>query len=109
MKKNKIFSLLGLATRSRNVVSGEFMTEKAVKSYSAELVIVGEDASDNTKKKFQKLKVNAIYWANIENKYKEHVLSNLTPKDDFKELSAKLDFNTPKNKNMKKKMKGKTI
>lgn len=40
---------------------------------------------------------------NIENKYKEHVLSNLTPKDDFKELSAKLDFNTPKNKNMKKK------
>ena len=28
------------------------MTEKAVKSYSAELVIVGEDASDNTKKMF---------------------------------------------------------
>ena len=52
MKKNKIFSLLGLATRSRNVVSGEFMTEKAVKSYSAELVIVAEDASDNTKKMF---------------------------------------------------------
>ena len=52
MKKNKILSLLGLATRSRNVVSGEFMTEKAVKSYSAELVIVGEDASDNTKKMF---------------------------------------------------------
>ena len=52
VKKNKIFSLLGLATRSRNVVSGEFMTEKAVKSYSAELVIVGEDASDNTKKMF---------------------------------------------------------
>ena len=55
MKKNKIFSLLGLATRSRNVVSGEFMTEKAVKSYSAELVIVGEDASDNTKKKFKNM------------------------------------------------------
>ena len=52
MKKNKIFSLLGLATRSRNLVSGEFMTEKAVKSYNAELVIVGEDASDNTKKMF---------------------------------------------------------
>ena len=28
------------------------MTEKAVKSYSAELVIVAEDASDNTKKMF---------------------------------------------------------
>ena len=52
MKKNKIFSLLGLATRSRNVVSGEFMTEKAVKGYDAELVIVAQDASDNTKKMF---------------------------------------------------------
>ena len=28
------------------------MTEKSVKSYQAELVIVGEDASDNTKKMF---------------------------------------------------------
>lgn len=28
------------------------MTEKAVKSYTAELVIVAEDASDNTKKMF---------------------------------------------------------
>ena len=28
------------------------MTEKAVKSYGARLVIVGEDASDNTKKMF---------------------------------------------------------
>ena len=55
MNKNKIFSLLGLATRSRNVVSGEFMTEKAVKSYDACLVIVGEDASDNTKKMFQNM------------------------------------------------------
>lgn len=52
VKKNKIFSLLGLATRSRNVVSGEFMTEKAVKGYSALLVMVAEDASDNTKKMF---------------------------------------------------------
>ena len=55
MEKNKIFSLLGLATRSRNVVSGEFMTEKAVKSYDAELVIVAEDASDNTKKMFRNM------------------------------------------------------
>lgn len=50
---NKIFSLLGLATRSRNVVSGEFMTEKSVKSGTARLVIVAEDASDNTKKEFR--------------------------------------------------------
>ncbi len=49
----KIFSLLGLATRSRNVVSGEFSTEKSVKDGSAKLVIVAEDASDNTKKEFR--------------------------------------------------------
>ena len=48
----KILSLLGLATRSRNLVSGEFMTEKTVKDGSAKLVIVAEDASDNTKKEF---------------------------------------------------------
>ena len=52
LNQNKIFSLLGLATKSRNVVSGEFMTEKAVKSGDANLVLVGTDASDNTKKQF---------------------------------------------------------
>ncbi|MBO4845150.1 MAG: ribosomal L7Ae/L30e/S12e/Gadd45 family protein [Lachnospiraceae bacterium] len=54
MKTNKkVLSLLGLATRSRNVVSGEFKTEKSVKSGTAKLVIVADDASDNTKKEFR--------------------------------------------------------
>ena len=48
----KIFNLFGIATKSRNVVSGEFSTEKAVKEHKAALVIVAEDASDNTKKMF---------------------------------------------------------
>lgn len=52
---NKIFSMLGLATRSRNIVSGEFMTEKSIKSYQAVLVIVATDASDNTKKMFRNM------------------------------------------------------
>jgi len=52
VNNKKILSLLGLATRSRNVVSGEFMTEKSVKEGSAKLVIVAEDASNNTKKEF---------------------------------------------------------
>ena len=52
MKQNKILSMLGIATRAGAVVSGEFMTEKSVKGYKAWLVIVGEDASDNTKKMF---------------------------------------------------------
>ena len=52
MMNDKILSLLGLAARGRNLVSGEFSTEKAVKEGRAALVIVGEDASDNTRKMF---------------------------------------------------------
>ncbi len=52
MKQNKVLSLLGLATRGNNLVSGEFQTENAVKKGHAMLVIVAEDASANTKKFF---------------------------------------------------------
>ena len=51
-KPNKIYSLLGLAMRGRRLVSGEYQTEEAVKKKTAKLVIVSEDASDNTKKLF---------------------------------------------------------
>jgi ribosomal protein L7Ae-like RNA K-turn-binding protein len=51
-ERKKVFNLIGLATKSRNVVSGEFSTEKAVKEHKAALVIVAEDASDNTRKMF---------------------------------------------------------
>ena len=44
--------MLGLATKAGKTASGEFMTEKAVKSGTAYLVIVSEEASDNTKKMF---------------------------------------------------------
>lgn len=50
--KNKAYSMLGLATRSRNLVSGEFSTDKAIKEGKAHVVIVAEDASNNTKKQF---------------------------------------------------------
>ena len=52
MNENKIYGYLGLAARGRKLVSGEFMTEKAVKEGRARLVILAEDASDNTKKMF---------------------------------------------------------
>ena len=55
LKEDKILSYLGLATRAHKLVSGEFMTEKAVKEGKAELVIVAEDASDNTKKMFRNM------------------------------------------------------
>lgn len=52
MVQSKVMSLLGIAARGRNVVSGEFSTENAIKAGKANLVIVGTDASDNTKKMF---------------------------------------------------------
>ena len=52
LKQNKIYSLLGIAMRGRNLVSGEFQTLEAIKKGSAMLVIIAEDASDNTKKLF---------------------------------------------------------
>ena len=52
LKQNKIYSLLGIAMRGRNLVSGEFQTLEAIKKGSAMLVIIAEDASDNTRKLF---------------------------------------------------------
>ncbi len=52
MKQDKALSMIGLAQRAGKVVSGEFSTEKAVKTGKASLVIVAGDSSDNTKKMF---------------------------------------------------------
>lgn len=49
---NRILSMIGLATRAGKTVSGEFSVEKAVKQKKAKLVIVSEEASENTKKLF---------------------------------------------------------
>lgn len=53
--EKKVLSLLGLSAKSGNLVSGEFSTEKAVKENKAALVVVAEDASDNTKKSFSNM------------------------------------------------------
>ncbi len=52
---NKIFSMIGMAMKAGKVVSGEFSTEKAIKSGSAFLVIVSAEASENTKKMFRNM------------------------------------------------------
>lgn len=49
---DKVLSYLGLAKKAGKITSGEFLTENAVSKKKAKLVIVAEDASDNTKKKF---------------------------------------------------------
>ena len=55
MNRNKVLGLLGLAEKAGKVRSGEFSTEKAVKSGKAGLVIVSEESSDNTKKMFRNM------------------------------------------------------
>lgn len=52
MIRDKVLSYIGLAMKSGNVVSGEFAVENAAKSQKAHVVIVANDASDNTRKKF---------------------------------------------------------
>lgn len=55
MKHNKALSMIGIATKAGKIVTGEFSTEKSVKEGKAKLVIVADDSSDNTKKKFQNM------------------------------------------------------
>ena len=55
MKNNKVLSLIGLATKAGKTVSGEFSTEKSVKTGKGFLALVADDASENTKKKFRNM------------------------------------------------------
>ncbi len=50
--KDKALSLLSIAAKAGKVVSGGFMCENAIKDGTASLVIIAEDASGNTRKKF---------------------------------------------------------
>ena len=56
MKTNedKIYSFLGLATRAGKIVSGDDSTLLELKKGNIKLVIVANDASDNTKKHWRK-------------------------------------------------------
>ena len=63
---NRTLSILGLCMRAGKLSAGETAAENAVKSGKASLVIVSEDASDNTKKKFKNsadyYKVRIVYF-----------------------------------------------
>lgn len=50
--ERSVYSLMGLSMRQGAVESGSFSAEKTIKAGSAKLVIIAEDASDNTKKEF---------------------------------------------------------
>lgn len=55
MKTDNVLRMAGLAMKAGRVVSGEFMTESAVKSGGAYLVIIAQDVSENTRKKFRNM------------------------------------------------------
>jgi ribosomal protein L7Ae-like RNA K-turn-binding protein len=55
LKLSKALSLISLATKAGKTASGEFCTEKEIKTGYAELVIVAEDAPEHTKERFQRL------------------------------------------------------
>jgi ribosomal protein L7Ae-like RNA K-turn-binding protein len=49
---NKAFSMLSIAAKAGKVVSGGFLSEKAIQEGKACLVLIAGDASANTRKKF---------------------------------------------------------
>ncbi len=49
----KIYQLLGLSYKGRNLVTGEFAVKQGVLAETIHFVIVADDASNNTKKLFQ--------------------------------------------------------
>lgn len=69
-RMDRILSLLSLSAKGRNLVSGEFMAEKAIKEGTAKVVIVSGDASENTKKHFRDMcnyrKIPVFFYATKE-------------------------------------------
>ena len=49
---DKVYSMLGLAQKAGELVSGDEICEMTIKSKKCFLVVIAKDASDRTKKKF---------------------------------------------------------
>ncbi|MBS4539890.1 ribosomal L7Ae/L30e/S12e/Gadd45 family protein [Clostridium sp. D2Q-11] len=52
---NNFYSFLGIGQKASIIKAGEFKAEEAIKFKRSVLIILAEDASDNTKKKFTNL------------------------------------------------------
>ncbi len=50
--ENRVYSMLSLAKKAGKAKSGEFQALEAVEKRKAKLLILADDASDNTKKRF---------------------------------------------------------
>jgi ribosomal protein L7Ae-like RNA K-turn-binding protein len=52
MKLNSIYLFIGIARKAGKLTAGESLCENMLKAGKTGLLIIAEDASDNTKKKF---------------------------------------------------------
>lgn len=59
--KNKIFNLIGLATRAGNVIAGSNACENALKIRKIKMLVVSEEASEKTKKIINFMQKNIIF------------------------------------------------
>lgn len=68
--KDKFLTMLGFAQKSGNLFSGENTIEMFLPRRKISLVIIAEDASDNTRQKFvqlsERLNVPCIIWGDRE-------------------------------------------
>ncbi|NMB33049.1 MAG: 50S ribosomal protein L7ae [Clostridium sp.] len=78
----KIYSFLGLARKANKLISGDEVCERALKAGKVDLLIVAEDASLNTRKKF----MDACNYNNI--KFKIFGKKGLLGKSIGKELRS---------------------
>lgn len=71
MTNNKILGLLGLAAKARNICFGADSVEEELKNKKVKLVIIAQDSSERTKKKFVSLcennQIPICIYENIEN------------------------------------------
>ena len=50
--KSKTVSMIGMAYKANKIISGEELLKKTIKENKIKLLIIAEDASNNTKKRF---------------------------------------------------------
>ena len=63
---NQIYSFIGLMQKSGKLSSGDDTVEREIKKGNVKLLIIAQDASDNTKKRFEDMakyrNIPYIYW-----------------------------------------------
>lgn len=87
MDKEKILSLLGLCQRANRLVSGEEMSLELIKKQQAKLVLLANDASDNTQKRIRDK--SAYYQVPLIDEFSSDLLSKAIGKTNRKVVVIK--------------------